>query len=51
LTTEEKTPRELTAVEIKDYVNSFAEAAKNAVLAGFDGVEVHGKSDLTIFID
>ncbi|KZT25847.1 NADH:flavin oxidoreductase/NADH oxidase [Neolentinus lepideus HHB14362 ss-1] len=35
-------PRPLTAPEIKEYVELFAQAAKNAVAAGFDGVEVHG---------
>lgn len=29
-------------VEIKEYVEWYAGAAKNAVKAGFDGVEVHG---------
>ncbi|KDR78078.1 hypothetical protein GALMADRAFT_138223 [Galerina marginata CBS 339.88] len=36
------TPRELTLSEIKQYVEWFAQAAKNAVEgAGFDGVEIH----------
>ncbi|EIW62837.1 NADH:flavin oxidoreductase/NADH oxidase [Trametes versicolor FP-101664 SS1] len=36
------TPRPLTEDEIKQYVEGFATAAKNAVFgAGFDGVEVH----------
>ncbi len=35
-------PRELTADEIKKIVEDFAAAAKNAVDAGFDGVELHG---------
>ncbi|KAF9077427.1 NADH:flavin oxidoreductase/NADH oxidase [Rhodocollybia butyracea] len=36
-------PRPLTVSEIKEYVQWFATAAKNAVYgAGFDGVEVHG---------
>ncbi|KAI0744501.1 NADH:flavin oxidoreductase/NADH oxidase [Earliella scabrosa] len=35
-------PRPLTIPEIKEYVNAFAQAARNAVLgAGCDGVEVH----------
>lgn len=33
---------ELTADEIKQYVNFYRQAAINAVEAGFDGVEVHG---------
>ncbi|KAI9058709.1 NADH:flavin oxidoreductase/NADH oxidase [Trametes sanguinea] len=35
-------PRPLTKAEIKEYVDAFAQAARNAVHgAGFDGVEVH----------
>ncbi|CAE6480663.1 unnamed protein product [Rhizoctonia solani] len=35
-------PRELTREEIKRYVDTYAQAAKNAVFkAGFDGVEIH----------
>ena len=35
-------PRELTTDEIKQIVKDFAKSAKNAVNAGFDGVELHG---------
>ncbi len=35
-------PRELTSTEIEELVNCFAEAACNAIRAGFDGVEIHG---------
>ena len=35
-------PRPLTISEIKEYIRLYAEAAKNAVEAGFDGVEIHG---------
>ncbi|KAJ7155043.1 hypothetical protein C8R46DRAFT_1005166 [Mycena filopes] len=35
------TPRPLTVPEIKEYVELYAQAAKNAIEAGFDGVEVH----------
>lgn len=35
-------PRELTIEEIKQTVQDFAKAAKNAIEAGFDGVELHG---------
>ncbi len=35
-------PRALTAEEIKQTVRDFATAAKNAIQAGFDGVELHG---------
>ncbi|KDN35309.1 hypothetical protein RSAG8_11695, partial [Rhizoctonia solani AG-8 WAC10335] len=35
-------PRALTEEEIKDYVELYAQAAKNAIFkAGFDGVEIH----------
>ncbi|VDB93775.1 unnamed protein product [Peniophora sp. CBMAI 1063] len=34
-------PRPLTVEEIKEYVQLYAQAAKNAVQAGFDGVEIH----------
>ena len=34
-------PRPLTVEEIDEYVELFAQAARNAVAAGFDGVEVH----------
>ena len=34
-------PRELTTQEVNELVQDFAAAAKNAVLAGFDAVEVH----------
>ncbi|MEE2047131.1 alkene reductase, partial [Nocardiopsis tropica] len=36
------TPRELTDEEVHRTVRDFADAARNAVEAGFDGVEVHG---------
>lgn len=35
-------PRELTTEEIKSIVKDFGKAAKNAISAGFDGVELHG---------
>jgi len=36
------TPRELTISEIQETVKSYAQAARNAIEAGFDGVEIHG---------
>ncbi|MEJ2188542.1 MAG: alkene reductase [Acidobacteriota bacterium] len=36
------TPRALTPEEIGELVEAFADAAANAVTAGFDGVEIHG---------
>lgn len=35
-------PRALTTDEIAQVVQDFAQAAENAVAAGFDGVEIHG---------
>lgn len=37
-----KIPRSLEHKEILDIVHSFGEATKRAILAGFDGVEIHG---------
>jgi N-ethylmaleimide reductase len=36
------TPREMTTEDIAAVVEEFAQAARNAIEAGFDGVEVHG---------
>jgi N-ethylmaleimide reductase len=36
------TPQEMTEADIKSAIEEFAQAAKNAVAAGFDGVELHG---------
>jgi len=38
---EYQTPRELTVTEIKELVKKYVTAAKNAMEAGFDGVEIH----------
>ena len=38
------TPREITKDEIAQTVQDFATAAKNAIAAGFDGVELHSAS-------
>lgn len=35
-------PHELSIEEIKGFVGDYARAAKNAIEAGFDGVEIHG---------
>jgi N-ethylmaleimide reductase len=42
------TPRELTAAEIKQTVQDFKQAARNAKEAGFDGVEVHAQAGMLI---
>lgn len=36
------TPQEMTLEDIKQTVQDFANAAENAMKAGFDGVEIHG---------
>jgi len=38
------TPREITKAEIAETVTDFANAATNAITAGFDGVELHAAS-------
>lgn len=42
LSTETVAPRPLTVEEIREYVQLYAQAARNAISAGFDGVEIHG---------
>ncbi|MFE3829507.1 alkene reductase [Streptomyces sp. NPDC059092] len=42
------TPRELTSDEIRATVADFVSAARNAVEAGFDGVELHGANGYLI---
>ncbi|KIX03607.1 uncharacterized protein Z518_07160 [Rhinocladiella mackenziei CBS 650.93] len=39
---EHATPREMTHEDIKNFISDFAHAARNAIEAGFDGVEIHG---------
>ncbi|KAJ7204935.1 hypothetical protein GGX14DRAFT_645380 [Mycena pura] len=41
-------PRPLAVNEIHEYVELYAQAAKNALRAGFDGVEVHGANGYLI---
>ncbi|WP_199434156.1 alkene reductase [Qaidamihabitans albus] len=41
-------PRELSAEEINQTIRDFADAAENAVAAGFDGVELHGANGYLI---
>ena len=41
-------PRELTKDDIKRIVGDYAHAAKNAIKAGFDGVQIHGANGYLI---
>ena len=45
---EDPPPRELTEVEIHDYIKDYATAAKNAISAGMDGVEIHAANGYLI---
>ncbi|CAO2658217.1 Nn.00g059400.m01.CDS01 [Neocucurbitaria sp. VM-36] len=41
-------PQEMTHEDIKETVATYAQAAKNAIAAGFDGVEIHGANGYLI---
>lgn len=43
-----ETPQEMTIDDIKQSVQEYAQAAKNAIAAGFDGVEIHGANGYLI---
>ncbi|WP_138902393.1 alkene reductase, partial [Streptomyces albidochromogenes] len=42
------TPKELSEAEISETIADFAVAARNAIAAGFDGVEIHGANGYLI---
>lgn len=42
------TPRALADAEIYEYIDAFSQAARNAMAAGFDGVEIHGANGYLI---
>ncbi|KAJ7495529.1 NADH:flavin oxidoreductase/NADH oxidase [Mycena latifolia] len=48
ISTGKESPRPLTVPEIHEYVGLYAQAAKNALRAGFDGVEIHGANGYLI---
>ncbi|KAJ5786290.1 uncharacterized protein N7503_011502 [Penicillium pulvis] len=41
-------PHALTESEIQEWIQDYAQAAKNAIAAGFDGVEIHGANGYLI---
>ncbi|MTV81553.1 NADH-dependent flavin oxidoreductase [Secundilactobacillus folii] len=43
-----ETPRELTESEIETIIQSFGDATRRAIEAGFDGVEIHGANTYLI---
>ncbi|KAL1860003.1 hypothetical protein Plec18167_009488 [Paecilomyces lecythidis] len=48
ITPDGQPPRALTEIEIHEYIDNFTKAAQNAILAGFDGVEIHGANGYLI---
>ena len=42
------TPKEMDSIEIAQTIAAYADAARNAVEAGFDGVEIHGANGYLI---
>ncbi|KAJ5602000.1 NADH:flavin oxidoreductase/NADH oxidase family protein [Penicillium lagena] len=48
LTAEHAAAHALSESEIREYIDLYAQAARNAVAAGFDGVEIHGANGYLI---
>lgn len=48
VSSEAPTPRPLTEDEITSFIQDYAQAARNAIAAGFDGVEIHGANGYLI---
>ncbi|KIW34665.1 uncharacterized protein PV07_01432 [Cladophialophora immunda] len=48
ISAEHPTPRPMTEEEIQNCIDDFAQAAENAIEAGFDGVEIHGANGYLI---
>ncbi|SLM40049.1 nadh:flavin oxidoreductase nadh oxidase family protein [Lasallia pustulata] len=48
MTDNSPTPRALTEDEIHHFIRDYAQAARNAIAAGFDGVEIHGANGYLI---
>jgi N-ethylmaleimide reductase len=46
-------PREMTLAEVRRAIDEYGQAARNAMAAGFDGVEIHGANGylITQFLD
>ncbi|KAK7888030.1 hypothetical protein LTR67_009425 [Exophiala xenobiotica] len=45
---EHAVPKEMTHDDIKQFISDYAQAARNAIEAGFDGVEIHGANGYLI---
>lgn len=43
-----ETPKELTADEIEGLIDAFYQATRRAILAGYDGVEIHGANTFLV---
>lgn len=48
MTPEKPAPRSLNESEIHEFIQDYAQAAKNAIKAGFDAVEIHGANGYLI---